>query len=345
MKNRQGIRIWSFWVALFCALLLLAPSPGVAARSASSIMTRILRHADEAAELGRQSGQVLNAADKANMLKRFPHLATKGDDVILGAKMVEDFAAAGSKQARLMDALDNPVSLMRMEKNMQKTWSRVDDIATVMASAKGGLGDLRRLPALSNLPQQTLNNISNILGNYKATANATMNMLRRGGKKSMEVLETLKKYLPDPNMRNLALGLMAWHMIDPDGAEEAISNFFRDHAIPLMTAPVKGTVEGLTKGVTDLDNAAVPLMDAIKNLHSEILIFIAIVICVCFKPCRRTILALLALPFNCLTRKIHEIDSGSGLSRSEKKKGASPSFDASKFNADLHRGSKCKIRK
>ena len=347
MKKRQKTDVCSFCLVLFSVFLLLTPCEGMAAGGKTNILSKVLRYKDDAITLGRQarnSGNVITAAEKAELLKTFPQLTKKGDDFLIVTKFIMDFAGQGTKQSRLLSALDNPVSLIRLEKNMPQVWTRIDDISSIMASAKKNLGELRKIPTLSAMPPQTAGKVAVIFGNYKATAEACMTMMRRGGKKAMDTLEKLKKYLPEPNMRNVILGLMAWHLVDPEGAEETIARFFEEHVIPMAAAPVKGIANGISDELPKLDVSTSGMLNAVKSLSTGTIALIIFAICMVVGPIRRMLGAALALPFDFCTRKIRQLNPGSESPRSPKKHGIS-SFDTSKFNADLNRGTKCRIKK
>lgn len=347
-KLKKTHRCW-FCLALFSVFLLLTPYEGMATEKGSSLLlSKLLRHQDDAIKLGnmaRRSQKVISAAEKAEILKKSPQLMGKSDDFIMGTKIITDFAAQGTKQARLIESLDNPISLMRLEKNLPNAWKHIDDISSTIASTKISLESLRKLPSLRVMPQETANKVSTILGNYKASAEACMDMLRRGGKKSMDIIEKLKKYLPESSTNKIALGLIAWHLVDPDGAEESIAAFFKEHVIPLATTPLKGSIDGISAELTQIDASTSGMLNTIKNLSFGTIGILLFVLIMCIKTVRRSIGALLALPFDFCTRKLRQMNPESKNKRTLKRNGSSSSFDTSKFNAALNRGSKCKIKK
>ena len=77
-------------------------------------LSKAAKWGDEAVDVGkaaRMTGKTLSATDKAMVVKNIPSLASKSDDMILGFKVVAEFAEQGARQSRLVSDLDNPFKL------------------------------------------------------------------------------------------------------------------------------------------------------------------------------------------------------------------------------------------
>ena len=268
-KNLQK----TFFFLLLAGILLVEGTALWAAPSPSMIKTlgRVLaKYGDEVETLGKATakagGRVISAAERNAWVRRMPSLANKSDVTIAGLKAIDEFAKLGSKQSRLINSLENPVRLLQMEKTAKGAWQVADAAADSLALIK----TMPKAGAIKELPPHIINQAGGLFGNYAKSADAFLDMAAKGGRKALEVAGQLLAIMKENPKSSLAATLLACHIIDPEGTEELIKNFFKTHVGGVVKAGVSGVNEGASDiGMETVDKAADAALKNIDNIEEK----------------------------------------------------------------------------
>lgn len=273
------------------------------AASKGGWLRMFLRHGDEAAAFGKQAGKKLSQAEKLDLQKMYPALRNKSDDILASAKIMDDFAKGGVKQTQLINAVNNPVTLLKMEKRAPGAWKSVDDAATVFATTK-----TIDASVLKALPTAQAAQAKRLFGNYAVSADTYLEMARKGGRGAVAVTKKLITFIRNNPKSSFAVSLLAWHMLDPKGAEAAIEDFFAgagEVAGNIVTSATEGFVGSVANTtMTSVDNTTTRVLDKFTQIPLSAKIVIICIPLLLFSPTRRTILLLVGLPFKMLNKKL-----------------------------------------
>lgn len=224
------------------SLLVLLPfmlffTDSISGAQKLSFVQNLLRHSDDVAKLGKRVEKI-TISQMDDIAKRFPALAGKSKDLLRGAAAIEQTAQKSPAAARLIDNGLNPARIAITAERHPERIMLGNEIADMFAKAKPTQTGV-------NLPAQAASAARSLDGNYVKAAENFFEMARKGGKGAVTVAEKLyKAATPGKVAAATAMALLAWHMADPQGAEEAIQNFFRDHVEPVVQAPLQGMIEG-----------------------------------------------------------------------------------------------------
>ncbi len=345
-------------LTLFTALILVFAPFEAASGGLMSFATKILRHADDFASVGKagkKAGAVLRATEKADLLKRLPELKKAGqlsDDLLLGAKKTLDFAAKGPAQKRLVDALENPAPLMKMVEKNPESWKVIDGIAGTLSTTKLDMAALAKTGAI---PAEVVQKMPTVLKSYESTAEAAMALSRKGGPKAMEIAKKLGDIIKNNPKTTVAVGVLAWFTLDPDGAEAAVEKVLKgptqvvtgvatNVTKDIVTNTVEGAGEIVTESVKSLDSSLGKVVATAKESPLAIS-FILLLVVILVPPVRRRVLPLIAVPFNMVAAKIQNAAPSTQRQNPQNRNTVTPSSTVTNFKASLRRGLKCKTRK
>lgn len=218
----------SFMLIFTCGLCMAAPKLG--------FLDKIFRHSDDVIKLGKKTGK-LAPNIRVELIKKYPRLANASEDLLSGIHSIENITANSASAGKMIDNEINPAKVAILAARSPKTIEAGDKIAEIFAAAK--------VPqqAISKMPAPAVSALRKVDGNYREAGEMFIKMEHRGGAKAVDVAEKLSQYATLRNAAAVsALGLLAWHMADPAGAEQAVEEFFKEHMAPMAAAPVKGVL-------------------------------------------------------------------------------------------------------
>lgn len=236
-KTRCAILVSFLAASIFLTAPVSCPAAGISL--SKNVASFFSRHADDVAKLGRNAKTVLTQSDKLRIIKKYPSLASKGDDLVRGAIMIERVAQKSPAAAKMMERGINPAKVARLAERSPEAIQKAENIASTFGAGSIKLSD----SALKKLPVQAREAFRKINGNYALAAESYLDMARKGGPKAIDVAEKLSKYLTLKDAAAVtAAGLLAWHMRDPEACEEAITKFFK-HVGAVVTVPAIGMTD------------------------------------------------------------------------------------------------------
>ncbi|MDE7065815.1 MAG: hypothetical protein K2O70_10200 [Desulfovibrionaceae bacterium] len=286
-------------IALLTVVLLPCGAEG-ASRGKFSFLESVFRHSPDVVQLGRKSKTALNAAEKGALIKKYPRLAKSGDDMLAGIAYVEKIVAKSPPAGRMIEKGVNPARVAAVAGRSPETIKTGEGIAEAFSSGaiKMGVRDLKDLPAPATRALRQME------GNYAEAADAFLTMTRRGGQKAVDVAGRLMNHV---NMKNAAsataLGLLAWHMQDPEGCEQAVESFFKEHVAPFAAAPMKGLADAAGESLNRTFESASDNVGKLAAAHWLWLIVIALALIFWRIPNARK------LPFNLLNSMFGKLNS------------------------------------
>lgn len=223
----------------FCFFITCAPLQA----SKADFLGSILKHSDDVVKLGKKSANITKR-QLDDVIKRFPALAGKSKDMIQGAAAIEQAAKKVPEAARMIEGGINPARVARVAELHPERIRLGNEIAEGFAAGK--------FTRAADVSPQAAAAVKNLEGNYAKAGENFLEMARRGGKKAVEVAGKLyEAATPGKVGAGIAATLLAWHMMDPQGAEEAVRDFFENHVSPMVAAPAKGLAEGAGKAVDE----------------------------------------------------------------------------------------------
>lgn len=213
------------------------PSPAHAGKF--TFIERLLKKSDDVAKFGSKSKIAFKDADKISIIKKYPSLTKASEDLIKGVYQIERIAAKTPAAARMIEAGANPARVAALASRTPDTVKAGEKIAELFAkNPMSSIGD-----GFKKLPPQAASAMRQINGDYAKTAELFIKMEQRGGAKATEIAKKLFSYITPGTVAGAsAAALLAWHMADPEGSEQAIEEFFHDHVAPVVIAPAKGLV-------------------------------------------------------------------------------------------------------
>lgn len=225
-------------LALLLVFCLFYPN-GRSAASKLGFIESILRYGEDVAKLGKKAPRI-KPGIKADLIKKYPRLATKSDELLSGVQIIEKNIAKTPAAGKMMESGINPARVSTLAARSPKTVEEGEKIAGIFATAKPPQ------TAVAKLPPPAAAALRKADGNYREAGEMFLRMEHRGGKRAVEVAARLAQYATPKNAAYAAaLGLLAWHMADPEGAEEAVEKFFQEQVAPVLIAPVKGAVNAV----------------------------------------------------------------------------------------------------
>lgn len=234
---------------IFAISILLCASSLCMATPKLSFIDKVLHWSDDVARLGKKAGK-LAPTIRADMIKKYPRLAKAGDDLIHGVYNIEKATSKSVSAGKMIENGINPAKVATLTARSPKIIESGDKIAGIFATAKV------QPQMISKLPPQAASALRKADRNYREAGEMFLQMERRGGTKAVDVAEKLSQYATLGNAAAAtALGLLAWHMADPVGAEQAIEKFFQDHVAPIVTAPAKGILNAAGDATEEMLNA------------------------------------------------------------------------------------------
>ena len=172
-----------------------------------------------------------------DILRRFPKLEGRSPDLINGVIAIEKVAQKSPAAGKMIEAGINPVEIAKTAERHPAQLKLGNEIGEMFAKM-----DTRKIPA--SLPPPASAAMRRIDGNYSKAGESFLEMASRGGKGAVEVAERLYNIATSPGVYALAAaGYLAWHMTDPEGAEESVREFFRDQVTPAVNAVTQSFVE------------------------------------------------------------------------------------------------------
>lgn len=231
----------------------------------------LLRHSDDVAKLGKRVEKI-TVMQMEDIAKRFPALAGKSRELIRGAVAIEQVAQKNPTAARLIESGLNPARIAITAERHPERIRLGNEIGDMFAKAKPPQN-------LINMPAQAAAAARNLDGSYIKAADNFFEMAHKGGKGAVTVAAKLyESATPGKVAAATAMALLAWHMADPQGAEEAVQNFFRDHVEPVVQAPIQGLIEGAGNSI---DKTLDTTTEQLGNLAEKHWMWI-ILVCVVF---------------------------------------------------------------
>lgn len=247
--------------------LTLACPLGASAATKGGILQYILRYGDDVAKFGKQAAKVTKS-QMDDIIKRFPALAGKSADLVKGAVAIEKVTQKSPAAGKLIEGGINPTRVVIAAERAPDQLKLADGIATLLAATKP-VANAAGIPAKAVQVARTLD------GNFAKAGNAFFEMTRRGGQTAVKVARQLYELAtPGRITAAAATALLAWHMVDPDGAEEAVKEFLQEHVGGIGKAIIEGAggaVDKTLDAVTD-EGAKV------ASNHGGLLVGIALVI-------------------------------------------------------------------
>lgn len=340
------LRFFLLFPALVVSLCILASDQVNAAggiKLLEKIVEKISRHPDDAVKAMKSMGKsakVLGNAEKASLIKKFPSLANKSEDILHASASVISFCEKNGQEAmRLAGALKSPAVLVRWNAKNPKTWELV-------STGAKNLEKLPKLPAevASSIEKagnnkEVLGKISGMLGNYENSANAFAEMLRTGGKKAAEVAGKLLTIAKNNPKTSIAVGFLAWHMADPAGCEKSVDDFLENHIEPIVKKVPEAIIDHGVKPFVDVTTAEAEKVvnNVVGNIFkSPTTIFIVLALLVFFiPPARRSAKLLICWPFEKLNGKL---EKSMGKSVDPGNTSDADRIERAKFQASLRGG-------
>lgn len=270
-----------------------------------SFIQNLLRHSDDVAKYGKRADKITIKQMEA-VSKRFPELAGKSKDFVRGAVAIEQAVQKSPAAARLIDKGLNPASIARVADLHPERVKLGGEIAEMFSNARPA-----QIPA--GVPQQALEAAKSLDGNYVKAAEKFFEMTRKGGKKAVIIAQKLyEAATPGKVAAASAAALLAWHIVDPQGAEESVEGFFRDHVAPMVEAPVKGMIEGGGKALDNtLDTAKAQAGNIVEKHWGWLISGVIVFLLFCIPNLRRLPFAIIDKYCGSLLNKIQPPTSGS----------------------------------
>lgn len=229
-----------------------------------SFVESIFKHIDDVGKYGKKAKNMAKS-QLDDIVKRFPALAGKSKEVIKGAAAIEQATKKAPAAGRMIESGINPARVAQVAELHPERIKLGDEIAERLAKSK--------LPQnASGIPPKAAAAARSMEGNYAKAGEDFLEMTRKGGKKAVEVAGKLyEAATPGKVGAALAASLLAWHMLDPQGAEGAVKDFFNNHVAPVLGAVAKGATESVGQTV-DQTLASVSEQGAnILNNHWKLL--------------------------------------------------------------------------
>lgn len=201
------------------------------------LIRRWMPFADDIIKVGKQAPKAAKSQIEA-ITRRMPALEGKNPDLINGIINIEKITAKNPTAGKFIERGLNPARVVVMAEKNPGQLKLGDDIGEMFAKI-----DPRE--TVSGLPAKAFMAVKRIGGDYAKAGESFFEMARRGGKNAVQVAGKLYDIATSrKTAAAVATGLLAWHMADPEGAEEAVRDFFSDHVAPMLNSPVQGMIEG-----------------------------------------------------------------------------------------------------
>lgn len=245
---------------LFLLPILFFSAGSINGAQKIDFIQNLLRHSDDVAKLGKRVEKI-TVRQMDDIAKRFPALAGKNKELIRGAIAIEQIAQKNPVAARLIENGLNPARIAITAERHPERIKLANEIADMFAQAKPPQN-------LTNMPAQAIAAAKNLDGSFRKAADNFFEMARKGGKGAVAIATKLYEAATPGKMgAATALALLAWHMADPQGAEEAVQNFFRDHVEPVIQAPIQGMIEGAGNSIDKTLNTTTEQLSNLVENH------------------------------------------------------------------------------
>lgn len=279
----------------------------------------ILKNRSDVSKLGKGSRVALKAADRAAIIKRMPGLASSSDNLLKGAVSIERAISKAPAAKSLIELGANPARVTTLVQTMPGAVSTGATVASQFTRVSGKAADLTKFsPAAAKAFRK-------YSGNAAAAADDFVEMAKRAGKGAVDVAKRLADFVAKNPKSTVASVLLAWHIADPEGAEETIKSFFKDHVFPLGKTPIEGIEEGMEETIESIanttGNAADRVTGSIEKLVADhlgsFLVLLAIILLWKLPALRK-------LPFNILNSCFEKINNRFESDKNTKMSQATP---------------------
>lgn len=296
------MRIFQSWIlSVFVAMAICMPDYCLALKIPP--IPNFSKYEKDIAKIGKSSKNVLSDVQKKQLISKYPRLAGKSDDVLKGMYFMESTAAKNPVLVKLIEKGANPAEVAIIAHRSPKDLAIYVKTMDILENAKSFQDRVEK----NKLPAAAREALDELIGNPAVASATYFEMLKRGGQKAVDIAQKLLPHITTgKTSATVAIGLLAWHMVDPEGAEQSINEFLADHVAPLVTAPIEGIGKGATKIVdgtmTTIEDSAITLL---KNHWLLLIISLAIFLLLMSRQFRMFLPTLIDKVFGKLNNKIN----------------------------------------
>lgn len=272
-------------IAITYAVLLCFSCVCAHAAGTSYFIRKMQPFIEDIVKLGKKAPKATKS-QVDDILKRFPSLARKSPDLINGVIVIEKVSQKSPVAKKMIESGLNPAKIAIAAERHPGQLKLGNEIGEMFAKSNP-----QKMPAY--LPPEAVTAMRRLDGNYAKTVESFLELASRAGKGAVEIAEKLYRVATSPGTYALAAaGLLAWHMEDPEGAEQSVKDFFKNHVAPLANAPMQGILEGggdvVDKTLQTAEEQGLKIWESHWQIISAAL---AILFLICLPNLRRLIFA------------------------------------------------------
>lgn len=274
-----------YGIAITCAALLCFSCVCTHAAGTSDFIRKMLPFTEDIIKFGKKAPKAAKS-QVDEILKRFPSLARKSPDLINGVIAIEKVSQKSPVAKKMIESGLNPAKIAIASERHPGQLKLGNEIGEMFAKINP-----QKIPA--GLPPEAVTVMRRIDGNYAKAVESFLEMASRAGKGAVEIAEKLYRVATSPGTYALAAaGLLAWHIEDPEGAEQSVKDFFKNHVAPLVNAPMQGIIEGggdtVDKTLQTAEEQGLKIWENHWQIISAVL---AILVFICLPNLRRLVFA------------------------------------------------------